>query len=243
MQKQLSENAFKLPISWMNAAVRPGSRKMQVKASGSARDMTMNRRAFLFGLAAIPLAACDGAFRVGYDDDTAVARETALDWRLTGVRVDVPEELTVSETNSLAPNADIVWRGEAPGDRRAQVGAILQEGIARGFSGLRGRRRVYVRAQLIHFHAVTPQAVAIAPSAVHNIRYALQIFDTQTRTSLTEVAYISADLDAFVGSAAVTAALAGQTQRVRIVDHIARVQRGWLGLGPDQRREFTTLGR
>ena len=41
----------------------------------------------------------------------------------------------------------------------------------------------------------------------------------------------------------VTAAIEGNTQRVRIVDHIARVTAGWFGMGPDQRRKFTSIGR
>ena len=45
------------------------------------------------------------------------------------------------------------------------------------------------------------------------------------------------------GAAAVTAAMQGDTQRVRIVNHLARVTRGWLGVGPDQRRTFTSFGR
>ena len=203
--------------------------------------MEMNKRSFVLGLAALPLAGCAGSFRVAYDE--GVSKSVSDTWRLSSLVVDVPADRTVSEANTLAPDAHIVWREEPLGDRRAQVRAILAEGISRPFRELRGRRRIHVRAQLIHFHAVTPRAVSAAPAAVHNVRYALQIFDAQTRDPITEASNISADLDAFVGASAVTAALQGQTQRVRIVDHIARVQRGWLGQGADQRRKFTSLGR
>ena len=32
-------------------------------------------------------------------------------WKVTGVFVEVPRTLSVSEENRLAPDADIVWRG------------------------------------------------------------------------------------------------------------------------------------
>ena len=82
-----------------------------------------------------------------------------------------------------------------------------------------------------------------APAAVHNIKYVAQVFDAETGEPLTEPESIAADLEAFVGASAVTAALEGNTQRVRIVNHLARVNRGWLGIGPDQRRTFSGLGR
>ncbi len=201
----------------------------------------MNRRDFLIGITAIPLAGCGGGFRVSYDE--GVRKSVSDQWQLSSISVVVPGDRSVSEANTLAPDAHIVWRGEPLGNRRAQVKDIVQEGIERPFRELRGSRGIHVRAQVIHFHAVTPNAVANAPAAVHNVRYAIQIYDAQTREPLTETSNISADLDAFVGAAAVTAALEGQTQRVRIVDHIARVQRGWLGQGSDQRRQFTSLGR
>ena len=203
--------------------------------------MSMNKRSFLLGLAAVPLAGCAGSFRVSYDE--GVSKSVSDQWRLSGLSVAVPDDLTVSEANTLAPDAHIVWREEPLGDRRKQVGAIVREGLIRPFAELRGATPIHVRAEVIHFHAVTPRAVSVAPAAVHNVRYALQIFNAQTRKPLTEASNISADLDAFVGASAVTAALQGQTQRVRIVDHIARGQRGWLGRGSEQRREFTSLGR
>ncbi len=202
----------------------------------------MNRRVFLAsGLATIFLTACSGNWGVKYAGlpDPAVSRE----WRVARVSVVVPETLSVSESNSFAPNADIVWHGEAYGDRRKQVGAILREGLSRGASGLRGSRPVVLSARLHRFHGVTPAAVERAPAAVHNIKYDLQVFDARTGRPLTEPQVVSADLEANVGVSAVIAAIEGKTQRVRIVSHLAAVTAGWLGLGPDQRRTFEGIGR
>lgn len=202
----------------------------------------MKRRNFLtFGAAGLILAGCSGNWKVDYTDgiDPALSRT----WRLAGVSVTVPEDLTVSEANVLIPNADIVWHGEEYGDRRAQVRAILHEGIEKGARGLKGSRPVTIAVRLTQFHAVTPRAVDIAPSAVHNIKYDIQVHDARTGQPLTAPQRISADLEANVGNAAVIAAIQGDTQRVRIVRHLAAVTAGWLGVGPDQRRTFETLGR
>ena len=164
-------------------------------------------------------------------------------WHLHRVQVIVPETLTVSEANTYAPNADIVWHGDLGGDRREQVAGILRDGLTQAATSLNGPRGISISAQLEHFHAVTPAAVARAPAAVHNIAYVIQVFDDETGEALTPPERIEADLEAFVGSAAITAAIAGQPQRVRIVDHIASVTRGWLGAGPDQRRTFQSIGR
>lgn len=202
----------------------------------------MKRRTLLVaGLAAIVVAGCSSSWSVDYEAglDPTVTRG----WKLNDVIVSVPSSLTVSNANSYIPNADIVWHGEPFGDRRAQVAAIMDEGLTAGASELQGDQPVTIVARLTQFHAVTPAAVARAPSAVHNIKYTVQVLDSRTGAPLTEPQSIAADLEAYVGAAAVAAAINGETQRNRIVAHIAAVTRGWLGFGPDQRREFSSLGR
>lgn len=193
------------------------------------------------GLAAFLLAGCSGNWGVKYAEapDSSMTRT----WKLSSVSVSVPDSLTVSEANTYAPAADIVWHGEAFGDRRAQVKAIMQEGLTRGARGLRGSRPVVLSVRVVQFHAVTPIAVDKAPGAVHNIKYDLQVIDARTGTPITAPQRLSADLEANVGTAAVIAAIQGETQRVRIVRHLAAVTAGWLGLGPDQRRTFDGFGR
>jgi len=45
--------------------------------------------------------------------------------------VRVPSNLTISEANSYYPVADIVWRGDALGDRHMQVAKIFQDSLER----------------------------------------------------------------------------------------------------------------
>lgn len=201
----------------------------------------MDRRKVVLTAALAFLAGCSGQWNVDYADgvDPAISKS----WHLHRVQVIIPETLTVSDENSYAPNADIVWHGDLGGNRREQVASILRDGLIQGASSLSGPRGIAISARLEHFHAVTPAAVARAPAAVHNIAYVIQVFDDETGAPITEPERIEADLEAYVGSAAITAAIQGQSQRVRIVDHIANVTRGWLGAGPDQRRTFQSIGR
>ena len=201
----------------------------------------MQRRSVLLGGLLVLLAGCSGNWEVAYDNgiDASVSRN----WHVHNVMVVAPESLTVSNANTFAPNADIVWHGEPYGNRRTQVAEIVKEGILRGTSVLNGQRDVTIVANIRHFHSVTPLAMSQAPGAVHNIRYVARVMDTETGEFLTEPEEISADLEAYVGAAAITAALESNTAKVRIVNHIARVTRGWLGVGPDQRRRFSGVGR
>ena len=186
----------------------------------------MKRRSLFVGAAMVLLAGCSGSWEVAYDEGVSPTESNA--WTVKKVNVAVSENLTVSNSNTFAPNADIVWHGEPYGDRRAQVRRIMEDGISQGSGSLNGPRGVIINASVIHFHAVTPAAVARAPGAVHNIKYVVRVFDATTGAPLTEPQEIAADLEAYVGAAAVTAALEGNTQRVRIVRHLAHVTRGFV---------------
>ncbi len=202
----------------------------------------MKRRAILVAAASAFLAGCSGSWQVEYDE--GVDPNVSKLWHVHNIRVVVPADLTVSNRNTYAPDADIVWHGDLEsGSRRKQVATILTEGIEKAAGNLDGPRPVEIQARLEHFHAVTPAAVSRAPAAVHNIAYTIQIIDDETGMALTAPQYIQADLEAYVGASAITAAIQGQTQRVRITDHIASVTSGWLGVGPDPRRAFQSVGR
>ena len=201
----------------------------------------MDRRTVITAGAATLLAGCSNNWKVAYDSE--LDPDVTRMWSLKDVIAIVPGDLSVSNANTFAPMADIVWHGEPYGDRRAQVAAIIDEGVTKGSAELTGPRPVTITVTVLRFHAVTPSAVARAPAAVHNIRYVIQVIDAETGTPLTEKQEIEADLEAYVGAAAIAAAINGNTQRVRIVNHIAQVTRGWLGFGPDQRRTFASVGR
>lgn len=186
------------------------------------------------------LAACGGVFETAYTPlDPAVTR----DWRVAEVNFSVPPGLTIGSPMMLAPDADIVWFGEPPGDRRDQVDAIMTDAIERAGATLDGNRAVVINASLIRFHAMTPVAVSQSPQGVHDIAFMIEVLDAGSGARLTEASRIDAALPALTGSAAVIADRQGQSQKVRITDYVAFVTAGWLGTAPDSRRSFSSLGR
>ncbi|WP_299206890.1 DUF6778 family protein [uncultured Tateyamaria sp.] len=192
--------------------------------------------------AAFALSACTQVWETNYDQNPSA--EQSKGWRLNTVSVDVPRTLTVTEANTFSAEADIVWRGELPGDRYAQVERIMREAIEKGAAGLRNRgRAVDLRVTVTRFHAVTDRTRRqLSAAGVHNINFAIQVVDARSGAVLAAEPDVSADLVAFSGQQALDAEAAGQTQRVRIVNHVANVIAGWLGTGPDVRQSFSRVG-
>src|SRR5690606_659490 len=139
----------------------------------------------------LALAGCAGVYRTDY---VPLQATVSRDWRVTRVDVSVPEALRVSDENRLVPDADIVWHGDPPGDRKAQVSALVREAIRQGASGLHGRRAVAIQATVLQFHAVTPITLATAPSAVDSLRLAVQVSDARTGEVLLAPVRIDADM-------------------------------------------------
>lgn len=203
-------------------------------------------KAFLIlALSAFVLTACGTEWQTDYD--APIAAEVSKNWRLADVQVRVPDTLSVSEENVYFPDADIVWREEvlSPGvTRYDQVDTIVTEGITRGAAGLSGSQPVTIRATVSTFHALSEIArYGLSTSAVHNIAYTMQVVDARTGSALTEPTLIQADFPALLREEAIQAENSGQTQRVRITNHIAQVTAGYLGIGPDVRNSFSTIGR
>jgi hypothetical protein len=204
--------------------------------------MSFTRRAALLGVTAVLLSACvgGGTFETSYDPLSA---DVTRAWRLSEVRVDVPETLTVSEAKSLLPNADIVWREDPLGNRYAQVDAIMSEAVTRGARGLRGARPVTIDVTVTRFHALTFEAEQRGQNwGVHNIRFIAQVSDARTGEVLVPATEIRAELPALSGDQMRRARLDGMTQKSMITNHVAKTVAGWLAIGPDNRTEFSRQG-
>ena len=139
-----------------------------------------------------------------------------------GIKVYVDPNLVVSEANGYYPGSDIVWRGEPFGDRHQQVRRIFEDAFARGTSGLRGDQPIILQVDVRRFHALTERA-RYTTGGVHAITFALQKRDAATGATIGEAKLIRADLRAYGGKDAIVADQIGQTQKVRITDHLARV--------------------
>jgi hypothetical protein len=190
---------------------------------------------------ALALAACGTSFRTSYD--SAVPPDVARDWRLADVIVMVPATLSVSEAKGIFPQADIVWREDPPGDRRAQVAALLDTAATAGASALQGARPVNIYITVSRFHALTFEAeTRLRYSGVHDIEFNARVTDAATGEVLAGPEAIEASLPALSGVEMVQARARGETQRSQISAHVAATIRGWLGLGPDPRQQFRRLG-
>jgi hypothetical protein len=202
--------------------------------------MNLAFRYALLGAAALLLVACGSVYRTSYQPiDPGVSRG----WRVADVTVGVADDLTVSEEKSLVPRADIVWREDPEGDRRAQVSRIMHDAVRRGASGLNGPRPVRLLVEVRRFHALTFEAERrLNDSGVHNIRFVATVVDARSGAILAGPELIHAETPAFVGRAAQAARAAGQSQRSVITAHVAATVAGWLGTGPDVRGEFTRRG-
>lgn len=180
--------------------------------------------ALMLGVGLSACASVDTATRNAPLEMPAL-QPAALPLDVREVRVSVPRELRVSEANRYLPGGDIVWREDAPGDRHAQVGAILQEALERGVSEMpEGAVPVVLDVELSKFHALSEKA-RYTIGGVHAIQFTYTLRDAGTGAVLTPPKFVKADFKALGGQAAITAERQGITQRVRITGHLASVIR------------------
>ncbi|MEE4345848.1 MAG: DUF6778 family protein [Paracoccaceae bacterium] len=182
---------------------------------------------------ALGLSACssyDLATRNVVSEDatreaTSVAALPAI--KVVDTRIIVPRSLQVSESNSYYPMGDIVWRGDAFGDRYAQIEAILSEGMGLARDGHSGSLPAVVEIELKRFHSLT-EKTRYSVGGVHSIRFNLTLRDPKTGAALAPTREIRADLKEYGGDRAMQAEREGLTQKLRVTRHLANVFRAEL---------------
>jgi hypothetical protein len=152
----------------------------------------------------------------------AAPAAVASQFDVVDIQVAVPEYLVVSEADVYLPKADIVWREDPLGDRHQQVKAIITNALNQGTSALVGPRKVVIAARVNMFHAVTEKA-RNSVGGKHNVQFDYVLLDAETRQPITAVQNVDASLKAFGGAKAYRAMRDGQTQKVRITNHVANV--------------------
>lgn len=175
--------------------------------------------AILAGCTTVDTASRNSAYDQGMAVPTMTAAQSV---RVTDIKVDVPKSLEVSELNSYYPPGDIVWRGDPPGNRYQQVQAIFADGLTRGTADLNGEVPVVLDVTVERFHALT-EKTRYTVGGIHSIRFRLAVRDARTGELVREPSVIKADLKGFGGQRAIEADQKGQTQKVRITDHLSRV--------------------
>lgn len=194
-----------------------------------------------FVLMTIGLSGCSARFETSYDHP--VAANAAIDWKLAKVDVLVPDELVVSEADTYLPRADIVWREDPPGDRKAQVAKIVGDAAGAAAAGLHGQREVRLRIIVQRFHALTFKAEALnIKSGVHDVIFTISVLDAKTGEILAGPTLVNAATPALTGAEMIEARARGESQKLHISRLVEKVIAGWLGLGPDPRGSFTRIG-
>ncbi|MFT5628875.1 MAG: hypothetical protein ACI82I_000965 [Gammaproteobacteria bacterium] len=131
-------------------------------------------------------------------------------------------ELSVSESNSYYPSADVVWRGDPIGDRIEQIGTIFETATVRNQDRLDGNVPVVVDFELVRFHGVT-ERTRFSIGGVYNIVFTISVRNAITGEIIEEARLIEADLSAPGGIAALMQEQRGQTEKVRVTDFLTQV--------------------
>lgn len=174
-------------------------------------------------LALVVMSACSTGAGGLFGGRTGTARTVDVaqlpSMRVVGFIVTVPETLSVSEANTYKPRADIVWRGDALGDRHDQVKAIFEDAIGRATASFSGDLPVVLHIEVRRFHAVT-ERTRYTIGGVHEIDFVLSVTNGRTGDVLIPPYFISTNFEAFGGEEALAAEHAGLTQKVRITAHL-----------------------
>lgn len=152
------------------------------------------------------------------------APSTDARYAVTSFDVVVPETLQVSEANMFYPRADVVWRGEPQGNRLAQIKSILEEGLAGGTAALKMGPKAKLSVTLERFHALTEKA-RFSVGGVHDVVFVLTVTDPQSGAILEGPRRVEVAIRAAGNEVAIAEDAAGRTQRVVIVEGLAKAIR------------------
>lgn len=181
--------------------------------------------ALVLALGASACASVDTASRnAPYDVAPTDIVAPAPSYALESFDISVPTTLKVSEANLYYPNGDIVWRGEARGNRYEQVKAIFEDSMQLGAAPLDGALPVRVEIEVTRFHALT-EKTRYSVGGVHSLEFVMTIIDPETGVVLRGPKTIKADLLGYGGQKAFEAEARGLTQKYRISRHLAYVIR------------------
>ncbi len=146
----------------------------------------------------------------------------AADISVLGVEIVVPQGLSVSEADMMVPVADIVWRGDALGDRHAQVSAIFEAAAAQATDGLTDGRGVIVSLEVTRFHGLTEKARYLT-GGNYAMHFDMTLRDAETGIVIDGPRPIVADIKGSGGVRAIAEDNAGRTEKVVVTERLATV--------------------
>lgn len=146
----------------------------------------------------------------------------AAEYDVQAVTVTVPKSLVVSEANSFLPKADIVWRGDAPGDRYAQVKAIFDDAASKATASMQSGPKVVVDLEVTKFHCLT-EKTRYTVGGVHSMHFLMTVRDVETGAILQGPRLIVADVHGAGGARAMAEEAVGRTQKVVVTERLVTV--------------------
>jgi len=178
-------------------------------------------------LAVFALSACmapEPATRAAHDPSqlapaAASGARMAQQWNVRAIDVQVPKRLHVSEANLFFPLADIVWRGDARGDRYAQVDAIVTEAAKRATKDMRKGTPVTVEITMTRFHALT-EIARYTTGGKYGIGFDLTLRDATTGAVLAGPRHVATGFPASGGQKAVEEEARGRSEKVVITENL-----------------------
>ena len=192
----------------------------------------LNLGVFLLGAMALISGCAPTISSTDFERGAASQSGSVGAWALADVVIDIPESMPVDNVGNVRvpPDNMLVWFGDPPGDRKAQVKALLRDAVIAGAAdALSGGRPIVFRLNVDQFHALTPVARATnIQLGVHSMQFDFQVLDASTGEVLASEDDVTADLRAFSGTQATLAEQAGQGQKIRIQTRVSQVVRQWL---------------
>lgn len=163
--------------------------------------------------------------------EQSAAQPVLAKMQVVGAQVRVPRTLKVSEANTYYPVADIVWRGDALGDRHAQVKSIFESSLQAAKLKTETGVPVLLDIEVTRFHSLT-EKTRYSIGGSHSIRFTLRFLNPETRQPVAEPRKIDASFKGFGGARAIAAERNGITQKKRIISQLVQVLRTEMGLTP-----------
>ena len=183
----------------------------------------MHRRVFIASAALLGLTGCLGGAGLEGQARPVMNRSYAL----RGFNFSALEGLTVSESETFYPTADIVWRGDPVGQRIPQIAEMFAQAADRNKTVLNGAVPVDVDVTLVRFHGVTNRT-RYTVGGVYNIVFDMTVRRAGSDQVIEPTRRVVGNLDAPGGDRAGQLDAAGQTQKVRVTDFLTSLLRAQL---------------
>ncbi|MFO8126546.1 DUF6778 family protein [Yoonia sp.] len=183
----------------------------------------MQRRAVIISLTMLGLTGCVSGLGIEGTARPQMDRSYAL----RGFSFAALEGLSVSESETFYPDADIVWRGDPMGPRIPQIAAMFQEAAARTRPVVDDAVPVDVDVTLVRFHGVTNRT-RYTVGGVYNVVFDLTIHRAGFDEVIEPARRVVDNLDAPGGERAGLLEQSGQTQKVRVTDFLTTLLRAQL---------------